>query len=130
MLPFLQWQVEPAQAEGRLFIGKRQGLRHALPVDLHPQDPEIGVQAAEARGAFQGGPGVEAVAQVDEQGLGKRAIHPRQERGLVKQDKIVHPAQAVGSGLASGRQAFRFFGSTRVWHKVILYGSGTYCTPF
>ncbi len=112
MLILFQRQIESAQAEKRFVIGKGQRDFHPFLVNFHTEDFEIRIHLPKTHSAFECGSRVKTVAEVNEQGLGKPAIGPREQRGLIEQNKIVDAAESIRSGLPARRLSLWFFGNT------------------
>ena len=79
---------------------------------------------------------VEAVADVNEQGIDKQAIGPREKRGLMEQDKVIDTAESIRSGLPAGgmphslrkegmrRMGLRFLGCAGMGHTEYFESKG------
>ena len=85
-----------------MLVCKGQRGFDAFLVYFHAEDAQVGIDASEAGGAFEGGARVEAVAEVNEAGSREQAIGPREKRGFVEQEEVVDAAQSIGGGLAAG----------------------------
>jgi hypothetical protein len=118
-------QVKAALAELGEAVGKGLGGGHTLGVNLYAQDGQSWVEATQARGALQRGPGFRAVAQVHKRGMDKVAVPAAHQVWGAQEHKVVHPAQAVAGGLAAcgllwGRVRVMSHGHSRpIWEKRI-----------
>jgi len=66
MFAIFQRQIEAAQTEERFFVRERQGDCDTFLVNFNAENFQVWIHTPEARGAFEGGTRVKAVAEVNE----------------------------------------------------------------
>jgi len=112
---FLQRQIESAEAKESFVIGIRKRGIHAFLVNFNAQNFQRWIQASKTRRRFKRGARVEAIAEINEQGIRKPATSPRKKRRLIKQDKVIDAPESIRSSLAARWLTLRFlWNSTRM----------------
>ncbi|MFO7585813.1 MAG: hypothetical protein R6W69_13890 [Anaerolineales bacterium] len=91
-------------------IGEGQGAGDALGFDFDAENAQARIQGPETGGGLKGGESLRAIAEVNEQGLGKIPVLAGEQAWVIFQEEVIDRAQAVAGRLAARDLTERLLG--------------------